>query len=190
MIKCISCKSRISLTDIIDSTLVNCRRCGSKLEINYFPSLFTSLNKGEKAAAILSDEEASCFNHPEKKASALCSSCGIYICNLCELNIHDKHFCPNCFNNNTTEKEINPFIKNPVLYSNVAISIVIIGFLTGVGFFATGPYVVYYGYKHFKKEESLIKGRSPIKFGIAIFLAIVQIILTIVIIINIIMDLN
>lgn len=190
MIKCPSCKSRIGLSDFVNTVAINCRRCGTDLQIHYFPALFKSIDKGENPELIISDEEASCFKHAEKKASSICNSCGVYICSLCELKIREKTFCPSCFNNNNSDQAINPFNKKSILFSKIALSISSVGLLftiiglaassnvlTIIACLATGPYVLYYGYKNFKKEESIINGRSPIKFGIAIGLASAQIII-------------
>ena len=44
----------------------------------------------------MSDEDASCFYHPRKKAVVPCAQCGRFLCALCDLELDGRHLCPGC----------------------------------------------------------------------------------------------
>ena len=46
--------------------------------------------------AILTEGEAACFYHANKKAVVPCDQCGRFLCALCDLEVSDKHVCPVC----------------------------------------------------------------------------------------------
>src|SRR4029453_12242931 len=60
-----------------------CPACGTLLEVEVFPAFHRSLPAVAAAEAVLTDEEASCFFHPEKKAVVPCQACGRFLCLLC-----------------------------------------------------------------------------------------------------------
>jgi hypothetical protein len=40
--------------------------------------------------------EATCFDHPAKRAVAACSQCGRFLCRLCAVSFADQTWCPGC----------------------------------------------------------------------------------------------
>ena len=43
----------------------------------------------------------SCANHPRNAAVTNCGRCGLFICSLCELDLHGEKYCPSCFDRMT-----------------------------------------------------------------------------------------
>jgi len=43
------------------------------------------------------ESASSCANHPRNAAVTNCDRCGVFICSLCELDLHGEKFCPSCF---------------------------------------------------------------------------------------------
>ena len=62
-----------------------------------FPALFRPVAAGRAAENVLSDEDASCFYHPAKRAVVPCGRCGRFLCALCDIDLGgQRHFCPGC----------------------------------------------------------------------------------------------
>jgi hypothetical protein len=45
---------------------------------------------------VISEGEAACFYHPDKRATVPCEACGRFLCALCDVEVGGKHFCPGC----------------------------------------------------------------------------------------------
>ena len=43
------------------------------------------------------ESAGSCANHPRNAAVTNCGRCGLFICSLCELDLHGEKYCPSCF---------------------------------------------------------------------------------------------
>ena len=76
---------------------VECPGCQSLLAAEVFPAFFRPLAAGAAAENVLSDEDASCFYHPSKKAVVPCAQCGRFLCALCDIDLgNGRHLCPGC----------------------------------------------------------------------------------------------
>jgi hypothetical protein len=73
-----------------------CRHCGAGAEVEAFPVLGRGLLPGRTGVATVGDE-AACFFHADKRAECACDQCGRYICALCDIQVGERHFCPQCF---------------------------------------------------------------------------------------------
>ena len=47
------------------------------------------------------ESAGSCANHPRNAAVTNCGRCGLFICSLCELDLHGEKYCPACFDRMT-----------------------------------------------------------------------------------------
>ena len=104
-------KCRTSLTGAVVNTgePVACPGCHAPLLAQVFPALFRPVAAGKAAENILSDEEASCFYHPAKKAVVPCGRCGRFLCTLCDIDLGgNQHFCPGCVATARQNNETNP----------------------------------------------------------------------------------
>jgi len=61
-----------------------------------FPALLTGGQAGRTGERLLSDDQASCFYHPGKKAAVVCDRCGRFLCELCDIEMGAGHLCPAC----------------------------------------------------------------------------------------------
>ena len=57
-----------------------CPSCAAMVRLEVFPAHFRETAKGSAGEALLADTEASCFYHPQKRASVVCSECGRVFC--------------------------------------------------------------------------------------------------------------
>jgi uncharacterized paraquat-inducible protein A len=49
------------------------------------------------------ESAGSCANHPRNAAVTNCGRCGLFICSLCELDLHGVKYCPSCFDRLTKD---------------------------------------------------------------------------------------
>jgi hypothetical protein len=81
--------------ELATGELATCTSCGSRNEVRAFPAI---LQRGAAAVAVeaSAEGEASCYDHPGKRAVAACSQCGRFVCQLCAVEFADGVWCPSC----------------------------------------------------------------------------------------------
>ncbi len=125
------CKSDLSgfVPDIVAGAhICKCPACELEQNIHIFPAYFRTQKKGAIPEKIIIDSDACCFNHPDKVASHICDTCGIYICDLCNLELVEGHFCPKCFK--TAKDKNTTFMAKAVLYDEIFMMLSILFMLT------------------------------------------------------------
>lgn len=94
----VSCtKCRTPLSDLFNAgELRACPGCAALTLVEVFPALFRERVVGATAETILTEGDAGCFFHPQKKAVVPCEGCGRFLCALCDVELNSQHLCPAC----------------------------------------------------------------------------------------------
>ncbi len=61
-----------------------CTSCGSENRVRVFPAILAPPPAPARAEVAL-DGEAACYDHPSKRAVAVCHQCGRFVCQLCSV---------------------------------------------------------------------------------------------------------
>jgi len=98
---CPRCNSPLALENITVGEDI-CPRCQG-----FFTA--TVFHPPQRVARVLQlaqagpESASSCANHPRNAAVSTCDRCGLFICSLCELDLHGEKYCPSCFDRITQE---------------------------------------------------------------------------------------
>jgi hypothetical protein len=122
-----------------------------------------------------SDNESSCFFHPNKLAVSHCWECGRFLCALCELDIEGKIICPTCLEKLDHEKRVKTFTNQVTFSDSIALTLSIIPMLIFPITFVTAPFTLIYIWKHFKDPKAYIVPRKRWRFYLAGLIAGIQI---------------
>lgn len=99
LLVCDKCKTLLPGAAVNHLEPVACPGCFAPLRAQVFPAFFRTQTAGAAAENVLSDEDASCFYHPAKKAVVPCERCGRFLCALCDIEpVPGQHVCPGCLN--------------------------------------------------------------------------------------------
>jgi len=71
-----------------------CPNCGSDNIVRAFPAMFAERAAVTPEAALTG--EATCFDHPGKRAVTTCRQCGRFVCLLCSVELAQGVYCPSC----------------------------------------------------------------------------------------------
>ena len=93
---CDHCRTVLPTAVVNTSEPVACPGCHAPLLARVFPAFSRAGTGGHASESVVSDEDASCFYHPRKKAVVPCVRCGRFLCALCDLEIDGQHLCPGC----------------------------------------------------------------------------------------------
>jgi hypothetical protein len=109
-----------------------CLQCQSALEVYAFPALYRRAEKLELSQLSLAEGEACCYEHSSKKAVALCSNCGRFLCALCEVQLGGEVLCPDCLHRVNAKSPRASLETQRTLYDSIALAL------------ATWPLLIFY----------------------------------------------
>jgi len=150
-----------------------CLNCGAQLQAYVFPAISQVL-VGKGGEALLSDTEASCFYHPQKKAAAACETCGRFLCALCDVDFNGKHLCPACIESGKKKGKMTNLENRRMLHDHIALSLALLPMLIYPFTIVTAPAAIYYAIRYWKTPSSILP-RTRIRNILAIFIALLQI---------------
>ena len=74
--------------------LTPCPSCRAPIQADIFPAAYRPTDSVTGGDTVLPENQAGCFYHSDKKAVEVCSSCGRFICALCDIEMGGRHICP------------------------------------------------------------------------------------------------
>ena len=134
-----------------DGTIV-CSQCNAVLEIR----VLSGSQKVAQTASPTSDgKQAACANHAKNLATVSCAHCGVFICELCRLDLGKETLCPACFERLRRDDRLES-VQNRAC--NYPAQIRLAG-LVSIPFFVVGiilfGYVLIAAWKHSQQEKRL-----------------------------------
>jgi hypothetical protein len=171
---CSGCGAPLGGTFFNSGKEFRCGRCGAKLSVEVFPALFQQpqVQSGERLS---STEEASCFYHPQKKAAAICASCGRFLCTLCETDFAGKCLCPSCIDRGRSGETMEELVTHRALPDSMALSLAILPMLFFPVTVVTAPMALFLAIRYWRRPGSILP-RRRIRFVLAILIALGQIV--------------
>jgi hypothetical protein len=179
---CPKCQATLPASLFNTDKLVACPTCNTELCVFLFPACFGTPEKGALAESVLDGEQASCFYHPQKKASIVCDGCGRFLCALCDISLADKgHFCPSCLQTGAKKGNLANLHNRRIPHDKVALAIAVFPLLFCYVTIITAPIAIYISLRYWKAPLSIVT-RSRARFVAAIILSIIQICVWIIVI--------
>lgn len=175
MISCSRCRKPLP-NDVFNTEYYRfCPHCRIEMRGEIYPAMFRPKSEDSPKEAPVIDEEAGCFYHPKKKAVAHCSTCGRFVCALCDIDMGEEHICPACLESGKRQHKIKKIENRRTLYDNIALSLAIIPVIFVWLTIITAPIVIFLVIKHWNAPTSIIP-RTKIRFIVAFLLAALQIV--------------
>ncbi len=172
-ITCSKCK--VPLQDFLNAPdLTVCPSCGVGMQIHVFPSLFRNLMPGQTGDTLLTDQEASCFYHPQKKAVITCEGCGRFLCALCDVELNEQHLCSTCLESGKKKGKLKNLENHRMVYDGMALTLAIVPLLIWPFTIITAPAAIFVAIRYWKAPTSIIP-RSKLYFILAILFAGLQV---------------
>lgn len=157
--------------------LTVCPACGVPVRALVFPTLFKPLARGSAGEALMVDGEASCFYHPQKKASVPCDRCGRFLCGLCDVELHGEHICPACLQAGQQKGKLEKLQHKRVLYDDIAVALGVWPLIPFFWFFTpiTAPTALFIAIRNWNKPTSVVP-RTKARFIVGIIGAVLQLV--------------
>ncbi|MFC1823361.1 hypothetical protein ACFL9T_11685 [Thermodesulfobacteriota bacterium] len=170
MIRCTKCSAPLTYESLNREVFIPCPSCGSLTRADIFPAILKELPAGTTGELLLMDDEASCFYHPGKQAVVPCSSCGRFLCSLCDVELNGRHWCASCLNSGRKRRKIKDLEDHRTLYDSIALTLAIVPLVILPITIITAPLAIYFAIRYWKAPSS-ITGRTKIRLIIALLFA-------------------
>ncbi len=171
---CSYCATQLPIDNWNSNQYNHCPGCGTNSKVTVFPMLIDKAPPTSTASDILTGE-SSCFYHTEKKAVLSCSTCGRFLCPLCDLGIDDKHICTDCLSSGKRKKTINILENRFTRYDSLMLTLVFFPILVWPLLFFTAPGVVFFSIWSWQKPVSIFP-KNKTKTLLAIIFASLEIV--------------
>lgn len=149
--ECPVCKQPLPRESFNVGTLGKCPACLQAVWIEAFPGLGREPARGRAAELRVNGDEAHCFYHESKKASAVCEACGRFLCALCDCTVGAKSYCPGCIDKSRSAGPIQELETSRTLYGRIAFILAILPL------YITGIAAVYVALRYWKAPESIVR---------------------------------
>lgn len=120
-IACTKCRSPLPEFSFNQGAPAPCPGCNALVQVEVFPALTRKVAEGKPGETILIEGEASCFYHPQKRATVPCAACGRFLCALCDVEINDEHLCPACLETGRKKGKLTQLETKRILYDSSAL---------------------------------------------------------------------
>lgn len=174
VIECNVCANRILPDQYNTDGFVKCPSCQTDILTAVFPALYKSAEKGSVGDILLDDLDASCFYHADKKAAITCEHCGRFLCNLCHIELREKHLCPGCIHVYKEKGKLQTLDNFRSLHDEEALSWAIFPLLFWPVTCITPLVSIYITFRYWNKPSSVIP-RSRVRYVWAIIFSLLQI---------------
>ena len=172
---CSACGAPIPIAAVLERRLVPCPSCRTPVTAEVFPAFLRPLERGVSGEALLADDEAACFYHPQKRAARPCGGCGRFLCALCDIEVGADHICPACLESGVRTGRMHQLESQRTLYDRIALSVAVIPMLIFYFTLLTAPLAIFLALRHWRKPRSLVTPSSW-RLVLAIVLGTVQMI--------------
>jgi len=173
MIECPQCHLTLKTGLINNADFSSCPQCHSSIQVLVFPALFEKPKDSPAAELLLVGDQANCFYHPNKKAMIPCSSCGRFLCALCDIEFDQEHLCPACLQSGARKKKITNIDSETTCYDKIAFMVATVPILTVFFTIITAPMAIYIAIRYWNRKS--LTG-SRVRMVFAILIALVEIV--------------
>ncbi len=149
-----------------------CTNCGSYSIVRVFPAMFLHRSAPAESASA-AEGEATCYDHPSKRAVAHCEQCGRFVCSLCAVDFRGGVWCPQCIASGVEKKRTVELEQSRTLYDSLALVIAIAPVIFWPFTIISGPASLYVALRYWRRPLSLIR-RNRWRMVLAIVIGLAQ----------------
>lgn len=144
-IQCPSCERALGREVLTGNPPVKCHWCGKDIYFNLFPAADLPQPPKEIGEPLITGEEAACFHHSDRKAVAVCTDCGRFLCKLCDVEINGTHYCAVCLEKIRKSGHNLQLEMKRMVYDEV---VLVMSLLAWFGLVFLAPMALFLGWRH------------------------------------------
>lgn len=172
---CPRCEAPIAESELRTGRIL-CGSCGTGFQATVFQPVDRHARVAEVLVATPDGVANACANHARNAAVTSCERCGLFICELCDLNLGEGSVCPSCFDRARADGTLKQATMRYRDHASMARVMVVVGFLFSMLFLGLpfGIAALYYATKGIRQRRE--EGTSPAGMFVIIVFAVLEII--------------
>ncbi|MFP5288318.1 MAG: hypothetical protein ACLGI9_21460 [Thermoanaerobaculia bacterium] len=119
-----------------------------------------------------------CARHPGNAAVGNCSRCGVFMCNLCRIEIEGQELCPGCFDRLTAQGVLFGAQTRIRDYRGLAVSFGVLGLVISCFGLITGPMTLFYVAQAVRQKRQWNEKGGAASLVLASLLGLAQIVIS------------
>ncbi|NJK91949.1 MAG: hypothetical protein HC904_09040 [Blastochloris sp.] len=154
-----------------------CSNCQTPSYTLGFPASRPSVRRSHTPEPVQDEGESTCLYHNHYKASAICVSCGAFVCQLCEIHLHEEPICPACLRRQTQSGKNTLLKTKHYRWDCIALGLAVFTPITIAFWFLslfTAPLALFLVFRHWK-DGAHLHPPSKVRFLCAALAALVQV---------------
>lgn len=151
-VQCPKCRANLPSTHYNQPEPLSCPRCGTRVSVEVFPAFLQGETPGGYGQPLAEADEAACFFHPDKRADVSCSSCGRFVCEMCNTAPVGPPTCVSCFNREIAEGQYPNAVLNP---AGLALTLTFLPLIIFPLTILTAPMALYLAIAGWRKSKSI-----------------------------------
>ena len=156
----------------------SCPRCGKPFAASPFVPPDPAPLAVVSVAAAGPDGAVPCARHAGNAAVATCNRCGVFMCELCRVEIDGRELCPDCFDRLSAEGVLPSARSQLRNYRGIALSLGIGGCLVYCFGLICGPLAIYFSVRALRQRRELGEREGMPTIVAAILLGLAQIVIS------------
>ncbi len=179
MINCEKCNTPVNESHINSKEFAPCDHCGALILTEVFPAAVRASETDFEQENLVIEDDAGCFYHPTKKAVIPCSSCGRFLCALCDIEMDNTHICFSCLESGKKKKKLDTLETYRFLPDSLALRLSIFPLISIIFTWftcITAPAAIYLVIRYWKSDSSVAPRGKKWRFIVAFILSSAQII--------------
>ncbi len=169
-LQCEVCHSGLGEIALRDAGVAHCT-CGESYRFVAFPAAFAAPAYGEPAPA-RQPEQAACYFHPHKLASAACDDCGRLTCSVCALESRGRYRCPSCVAR--VDGAVRP-VEERWMHDSITLLIALVPPLVFLPIVPlTGSYALYRSAHYFREPFAGPLPRKRVRLALAAVISLLE----------------
>jgi DNA-directed RNA polymerase subunit RPC12/RpoP len=150
-----------------------CPFCHAPILVKVFPA-YAQSPVGSAPQRLAADTEASCFYHPQNRASTPCEECGRFLCSLCTLEIPGAKLCPVCFEASVRGRKQQHFETSRTMHDSIALALATFPAFMIWPVVLTAPLTLFWIVRHWNSPSSILP-RTRVRYYLAGLFAVGEI---------------
>jgi hypothetical protein len=170
---CPSCGRRLDALCWRGDDRGRCRSCMTEYVFQALPALEQAA-AAPKAEASVVGQEATCFFHPENRATGVCDGCGRFLCPVCLIDDGQRKLCPRCVSLARKEGSDLSGLGERTLWDSLALTLAAGPLLFYPTTFVSAPVAIGVAIYGWTQPCSAVRKRSW-RLTVALVLALIEI---------------
>ncbi|HET9226042.1 MAG TPA: hypothetical protein VFR31_05210 [Thermoanaerobaculia bacterium] len=129
----------------------------------------------ESLAGAGPDGAVPCARHPGNASAGNCTRCGVFMCNLCRIEIEGQELCPGCFDRLTAEGILSGTRTRIRDYRSMALVVGVLGLFSSFFGLLTGPLTLFFVAQAVRQKRRWNETGGSTSLVVSSLLALVQI---------------